>query len=249
MALIAGSGVVALLLWLLIGNALLRSNLGGINRERNPDDSDDHNPYPAAKMLLLASWFLCSLLLPYFQSVVSQPIYVSRIMIPALAPFLLLAAVGLGRIRNPVVKLGAVVLVVGLSIPGLASYYATPAKEEWREAVADVEANAPANATVVLFNWQQTNPYSINPWFLYAKRTDLNLVSWVPPDEVENQTRNAKDVWLVARQTAECGRNTEAPAMLGQGRRLVSCQVYVPEGLAKFPLAGNALYVHHFASP
>lgn len=249
MALIAGSGVVALFLWLLIANGLVRATLGGINRERNPDDSDDHNPYPAAKILLLVAWFLCSLLLPYFQSLVSQPIYVSRIMIPALAPFLLLAAVGLGRIRHPVLKLGAIALVVGLSMPGLAAYYGTSAKEEWRQAVADIEAAAAPNATVVLFNWQETNPYSINPWFLYAKRTDLNLVSWVPPELVANETANATDVWLLARQSQPCGGRGEAPALLGQGRQLASCKTYAPDGLSDYPLAGNPLYVHHFVKP
>ncbi len=237
-----GGGPRAWVAWLLVGNGLAASTLATLNRERNPDDSESHRPYPAAKVLLLVAWLLCSVLLPFFQSMLSQPIYLSRIVIPALAPLWLLAAVGVARLRLPAAQTVAAGLVVALAVPGLADYYTTDAKERWDLVVAAVEEGAAPNATVVLVG------NAGNPWAVYAERPDLRTVRAGTAQEVANQTAGESDVWLVSRQDPACGQPSPLVSALGQGRRLVSCEQYMAQGLRDFPLAANPLYVHHFSA-
>lgn len=237
-----GGAFHAWVFWALVANAFVASTLAGLNRERNPDGRPD-GPYPAAKLWLLAAWLLCSLLLPFLQSMVSQPIYISRIVIPALAPFTLLAAVGIARLRAAPVRWGILALAVGLAVPGLHAYETGDAKERWDLAVADVDQGAAPGAAVVMASHAFT--------FLdaYSQRSDLRRVGLGPAGELANQTRDASDVWLLGRQGPVCGQPDAAATALAQGRTLASCKPYMPSGLADFPLAANPVYVWHFVAP
>jgi len=241
LGLFAGGVGAAVVLWVLVLNGLLATKLGGLNAGRTPN-ADEYGPYPAAATTLLLAWMACSLLLPYLQSLVSEPIFVSRITIPALAPFLLLAAIGAARMAAPAAAVVAAVVVIGLAVPGLVDLERTSFKEEWRQAAADVAAQAQAGATVLVV---PGNPYS--PWAEYAPATVATAYGSesVPPD---NATAAARDVWVVARQSPACGSGGALLDGLARTHRLAGCQALVPDGLADFPLASNALYVHHYVA-
>ncbi|HEX2065936.1 MAG TPA: glycosyltransferase family 39 protein, partial [Candidatus Thermoplasmatota archaeon] len=226
-------------LWLLVANALVPSALAGLNRERTAQD-DPHKPYPAAQVGLLVAWLLCSLLLPFFQSLVSQPIYLSRITIPALAPLMLLAGVGVARLRRVPVQAVAAALLVALAVPSLHAYHTSDAKERWDQALGTVGAEAAPNATVVL----PSNTLTLQR--IYAPRADLRIVPFGPAQETAAQARGATDVWMAGRQAPPCGQPNELAAALGVGRTLASCKMFMPEGLADFPLAANPVYLWHF---
>jgi len=243
----AGPPAEAWVLWILVANAFLAVRLGGLNRTPNPDDSE-YVPYPAERMLLLLAWGLCSVFLPFFQSLVSQPMYLARVVTPALAPFLLLAAVGVMRMSNPVLKLVVVGLVVGLTVPTLGEYYTTDAKEDWKDAAADLQAQALPNATVLVVTWMT----GLNVFNVYQQRPDLDVVllGGTGPADVAN-ARNATvashDVWLLA-SPSHGGDPTSIALAMGQGRHVTgeAPKVYMPKGLPAFPAASNPVYLYHW---
>jgi mannosyltransferase len=243
-----GGPMRAWLLWLLVLNALVASRLAGFNRERNPDDSE-RREYPAEKMLLLVAWLLCSLYLPFIQSLMTQPIYLSRLAIPALAPFLLLATVGIMRMANPLVKGLAVAAVVGLAVPGIADYYGAELKEPWDDAVALVERDAQAGAKVVIVSYMD----KVNTFNVYQTRSDLDVVELGgtgPADiaKAVNETRGAADLWLVVSPNHGGDPRGLAQA-LGEGRQLAGQQLYQPPALPRFVIAANPVWVVHWTAP
>ncbi|MFO1533251.1 MAG: glycosyltransferase family 39 protein [Thermoplasmatota archaeon] len=240
-----GSPFRAWIMWLFVLNGVAAVSLAGLNRSKNPDDSESYDPYPARKILLLVAWLAASILLPYFQSVFSQPVYLSRAMSPALAPFLLLVAVGIGRLRNPVVLGFAALLVVGLAGPGLGEYYNTEFKEPWKEAVASIDAGAAPNATVVLLAWNEV------PFAAYDARPDLHLVVVGPsgnaPAETLNRTVNSTDIWLLG--SPNHGDPAAVAAAVSGSHGPGMPQTFAAEGLAPFPAAANPVQVYHWTRP
>jgi mannosyltransferase len=238
---VGGPALRGFLLWLAIGNAVVASTLGGLNRERTADDRPGAGRRSAApKLWLLGAWLLCSMLLPFVQSLVSQPIYMSRVIIPALAPFLLLAAVGLGRLRSASVQAVAVAAVVLFAGPTLADYYGVDAKERWDRAIGAVGEQADPGASVVLAE---------HTFVLvddYTDRDDLKTVALGDGPTTADRTRGATDVWLIGRQGPVCDRPSDVTAALAQGRTVASCEVYMPTGWREFPLAANPLFVWRF---
>jgi 4-amino-4-deoxy-L-arabinose transferase-like glycosyltransferase len=234
-----GSPMIGWLFWLLVFNALAQSRFGGLNRERNPDD--DIRAYPAEKMLLLVAWLACSILLPYLQSLVSQPIYLSRAMSPALAPFLLLVAVGIMRMRSPVIAGAAITLAVGLALPNLGTFYAQDYKEPWDEAAAVIDRDAAPGATVLLIAY--------NPWPLKAhlERDDLRLVVVGVGDAPERAAREAggNETWLVG--SPNHGNPAAAAQAVAQARQqAATAQTLRPDGWSSFPAAANPITVYRW---
>jgi len=113
----------------------------------------------ANELLLLGCCFLCPLIFPFVLSKLIGPMYVDRYTISASPALYLLLAFGITRIGKIVPVFVSITALAILVAPGLASYYGTPVKEQWREAAAFVTANA-SDRDVIIFSledgeWQR----------------------------------------------------------------------------------------------
>jgi mannosyltransferase len=117
---------------------------------------------------LLSLWVVIPHILPFIASKVSTPIYLHRYTIGASLGFYLLVAAGIKNLQNKYVKLGIVGTILLLSLPHLSNYYATVQKEQWRDLVTYIEANAEPG-DLLLFNAF----FSQLAFDYYSHRTDL----------------------------------------------------------------------------
>lgn len=101
------------------------------------------------KLLLLSSWLLCPIMLPFIISLAVIPVYADKYMIGAAPAAYLLLAFGVSSLRKMipwVASLGALAIVI---LPGLQYYYLQPTHQQWREAAAFVqERSGPADMIV-----------------------------------------------------------------------------------------------------
>lgn len=122
-------------------------------------------------LTLLLPWLVCPILLPFGLSFVGSSIFLPKYTIAASVPFALLAAFGLSRLhRWWHIAAGAVVvaLVVSLSLSVLGGYYGNVRKDQWREAVREVERLAQPGDTVIFHPFFTQIPYAF-----YQARSDL----------------------------------------------------------------------------
>jgi 4-amino-4-deoxy-L-arabinose transferase-like glycosyltransferase len=156
----------------------------------------------------LVAWFLLPTVLSFAASY-AKPIFLSKYVIVALPPLLLLAAKGLRDLRPRLVQAGIAVVIAALAVTGLVRWYGKETREPWREATAYVIARAEPDDAVILFSARIWSPFRY-----YLERLgggeDLQLVypdgGWgtaVPdntPPQVGPVTRAAAAhdrVWLV----------------------------------------------------
>ncbi|MFO1535956.1 MAG: glycosyltransferase family 39 protein [Thermoplasmatota archaeon] len=245
-----GPALAAWLLWAFVANGLARSRLGGLNRERNPDDTDRRD-YPAAKVLLLVAWLLSSVFIPFIEASVAQPAFISRALIPALAPFLLLAGAGIGRLKAVPLQAAAVAALVAIATPGLLTYYDEPAKEPWRDVTAYVEANSGADTAVVINGpnvFLAYNYYARNPAIPVHRTGDTSAAGLA---EAANATRGHASAWLLlshsSGDTDKLAQAMDAAFREGNGSAAQpQCQVFAATGAQ---LANNPIYVLHWGPP
>lgn len=106
------------------------------------------------RILFLFIWLSIPCLLPFVISLVSTPIYISRIAISASAAFYLLAAAGIGGIskKKPVIIL---ITIFGLlSAPTLWRYYHITHKEPLREVISEIEDEVqPGDIILIMPLW------------------------------------------------------------------------------------------------
>lgn len=156
-----------------------------------------------APMLVL--WFLTPLVGGYLVSITVTPLLWPRYTISASLALFLLAGAGISRLRKlsfpgpSDLPLGwhhvvAGVLVLALAVP-LPGYYAHDQKEQWREAVAHVEASASPGALVVV-----SETYTEKAYRYYADRDDLAVAALddeAPPARVDAAVAGHDEVWVV----------------------------------------------------
>jgi uncharacterized membrane protein len=241
-----GVALAAWLLWILLANGVARTRAGGLNRERNPDDTD-RRAYPAAKVLLLVAWLLCSVFIPFIEANVAQPAFISRALIPALAPFLLLAAAGVGRLKAVPLQVAVVAVLVALATPALATYYKAPGKEPWREATAYVESNTHGNGTVVINGWNVFLAYDY-----YSRHTvPVTRIGGTSDPELAdaaNATRGREHAWLMlSHPGGDSGKLLQAMdaafRSTAPGAAQPQCQMFAAQGAG---LANNPIFVFHW---
>ena len=166
---------------------------------------------PAPGVLMLALLFLTPLVGAYLVSITVTPIFVERYTVPASLGLFLLSGAGVAALGplDPIdaIRVGPnqflpfqgrhvfVGLVLFGTILPLGGFYADDNKEQWREAVAEVEAEAADGAAVVI-----TDDYMAAPYRYYADRTDLVIL---PTDDevrgnvIEDRIRDHEEVWVL----------------------------------------------------
>ena len=122
--------------------ALLLCAVGVVRWRRAGDDSRNRLRPSTDTLWLLGCWIACPLLIPLVASWVMTPFYVARYTVPALPAVLLLVAAGLLALR-PLLPLPLALLLIAIPIvPGLAGYYASPGREDWRAVAARITADS-----------------------------------------------------------------------------------------------------------
>ena len=161
----------------------------------------------ADELLLVGSWFLCPIALPFVLSKMVGPMYVDRYTISAAPGFYLLLAFGITSVRRLVPIIVSLTTLVVLIVPGLGNYYIADVKEQWREVAAYVEANT-GDGDVVVFapdeaGWQQRS----FDWYYQGSVPSCGMSSAVGGTEAISSaaaacTAGHERIWLVMRGTA-----------------------------------------------
>jgi uncharacterized membrane protein len=100
-------------------------------------------------LLLLGSWLLCPILLPYLFSIVFTPIHRERYSICAAPAVYLLVAMSIFNFRKVVPWIVSLVTLVIMVFPGTRDYYVENPKEQWREAAAYIDENDSSDEILV----------------------------------------------------------------------------------------------------
>jgi mannosyltransferase len=101
------------------------------------------------ELLLLVLWITIPILLPLLLSKIFGPMYHHRYMISASPAFYFILAflvARLGKVVPELISLGLVVIVV---TPGLLEFYASPVREQWREAAEYVEDKSTIDDVII----------------------------------------------------------------------------------------------------
>ncbi len=170
----SGGGIARIIFILLMGGAFLKVRAD--RKVGSPRVSQDGTPEFNGLYLSL-NWFLIPIFFPFIVSLVSAPVYISRITIAALPACYLLVARGAFAARGKVIPLAAVSSLLILSPIQLNNYLQVTHKQPFREIVDYVSARAEAGDLVFI------NP----PWYKrllfdhYNQRKDLTVRSYLLP--------------------------------------------------------------------
>jgi uncharacterized membrane protein len=155
------------------------------------------------EVFFLALWLLVSILAPFLYSRYKTPIFFPRLSFLSSIPFFLLACRGLDFFRRPWLRGLVVTVFLALTLQALQVYYTTVKKEQWREAVAYLEARAWPGELVLLLPG-----YCKGIFAFYSQRDDLKLKP-MPESIITRQRINASAlaglteqralVWIVRR--------------------------------------------------
>lgn len=101
------------------------------------------------QLLLLGCWLASALGLPYILAQAVQLKFFERYAISAAPAICLLLALGISSLRPVVPELISFAALGIVIAPGLQYYYATPLKQQWREAAVFVQENGQAGDVIV----------------------------------------------------------------------------------------------------
>jgi len=148
-------GVFIALLFIVIGVVyfIARQGVGRWGRSVTHVGRDAGHDLPdrLPEALLVVTWFLGMLMLPWVLSFITTPMFFDRYVLGASPAYYLLIVVALFALRRVipmVVVMGAFLVAL---VPGLIAYYAYPDNERWNDLGAYVSANEqPGDAIVVV---------------------------------------------------------------------------------------------------
>jgi 4-amino-4-deoxy-L-arabinose transferase-like glycosyltransferase len=112
------------------------------------------------RRLLIVAWLVIPLLSTFLVSFV-KPVFVSRFLIVALPPFVLLAAAGLALVRPRWLFGLTLVDVAALSVRAVFLWYEDYRKENWRAAVSYVLSNAQSGDGLVFIPSRMRTPFQV----------------------------------------------------------------------------------------
>jgi mannosyltransferase len=195
--------------WFLLGLYVAACGVTGVTSLRAPADD---SPTPQGHMALLAIWFLTPLLLALAISVV-KPIFQPRYLLVALPPFVMLAAIGLSRIRRQAVAYVFAGAVFWQSAGGVRAWYDAPDRQHWRSAVEFVMSRAQPGDAIGFYVYSARVPFEYYVHRLERAQAGAVLVNltdkpWVAGNLQPEPSREILDglsarhrrVWLVRLQ-------------------------------------------------
>ena len=150
--------------------------------------------------LLLIVWLSFPIVIPFVESQLMTPLYLTRYMIGASPAFYLLVARGMANITMKRLYYGIAAFILLLSTLGLHHYYSNDVKEQWREVAAFIEADSEVDTDVAVF----CAAYIQEPFdYYYAgelerlgidkRLTDVSQISAI----VDEAVRDRERLWLI----------------------------------------------------
>ncbi|MGH7901518.1 MAG: hypothetical protein ACRENZ_07250, partial [Thermodesulfobacteriota bacterium] len=158
-----------------------------------------------SELLLVITWLIVPIILPYILSEIFVPMYHHRYVISASPAFYLLLALIINKIGKVVpesITLGMIVIVI---TPGLYEFYVTPVREQWREAAAYVEQNSRENDVIVISEIGRDNNLRNFNWYYRGKLNECSIgVRLNRRDEIKEALERCisghNRFWLVMRE-------------------------------------------------
>jgi mannosyltransferase len=114
--------------------------------------------YEAWRYWFLLAWFACPIFLALGVSIV-KPIFVPYYLIICLPPLVLLASLGISRIRARYAAITVLIVISAMSLYEDARYYRIPAQEDWRGAVSYVASHGRSGEGLVFYPAYLQQPY------------------------------------------------------------------------------------------
>jgi mannosyltransferase len=178
------------------------------------DRIDAADPRQRWRVALLLCWLIVPAVVAYAASAV-KPVFQPRFLIVSVPPFVMLAALGLTRLRQRAVFASAVALVAVLSFNSVRAWYDEPDKQWWRAAAQHVASRAEDGDAIAFFVYSARVPfeyYGRRLGLTEARVTFVDIASddWVAgnrqPDPSPARLRALAEahprVWLVRLQDA-----------------------------------------------
>jgi mannosyltransferase len=177
------------------------------------------NNYHIHATTILLIWLGTTILLPLLFSTCIFPIFKSKYAITAIFPFILLSINGLMALGNKWIKVAFIILIAGLSLLSIRTYFLTVHKDQWREAVQFLDTQAkPGDLLVFSAGYNLENIFNY-----YSRRTDLIKIPFpaksvrvnCPIDEkniheLDTLIGRFNHIWIIASQ------NKDDKALLAQ---------------------------------
>ncbi len=154
------------------------------------------------KILLLITWLLVSIIIPFLVSQILTPIYQIKYTISASVAFYILIALGIERIKVKYVKAFFIFLIIIFSMFNLYKYYVEINKQQWRDSVKYLEMNAKSGDIILCVPHYILNS-TIN---YYSKRDDLYKLSVniksekldaKEKEKLDHEIKKYKKIWLI----------------------------------------------------
>lgn len=157
----------------------------------------------ASQMLLLFTWFLIPIFVPFIISKLLLPIYNVRYMISCSVPLYLVIALIIIHLKKKIPVLVSLGLLGLVALLGLKTYYNTMDyhKEQWRQAVRYVETHA-RKEDLILLGTSHPRYFPIFPFNYYYKGTLPRFQVKSPFDEERvdsllTSSTNGSRIWVV----------------------------------------------------
>jgi mannosyltransferase len=176
------AGVVDVLALAFIALALYGSGLLG-RRRGEAEPARLGRPSSVERSWMLGLALLIPIVVPVVLSWVAAPFFVHYYALPGALALVLLAAAGIAAIPRQAVATASLTGLLLLSGVALAHQEATPRNDDWRDAVAFVDAHASGGELVVMHEGLCVPGSLLDlqcPWEYYTNRTDLAPIAFLP---------------------------------------------------------------------
>jgi mannosyltransferase len=154
------------------------------------------------KIIILLLWLCIPVIIPFIESVLLTPIYISRYVIGVYPAICILVSIGLININKKWIFYPILALIIVLSSFILFQYYKNDVKQQWREAAQFIETNSFPNDVIIIFQSYNQTPFN----YYYKgllKEEEINSVNdaLFLRSSIIDSTIYQKRLWLVLGST------------------------------------------------